>query len=223
VGDEARAVRAGSGLFDFSFRTKIAVTGADRVRFLHGMVSNDVKKLAPGEGNYAAMLNAQGQILADLRLYATEDRIFIDTDVALRDKLLTILKRYIIADKVVLEPLPLFALAFQGPRARPLLEKTLHIDLPELAEFGHFATNYAGFPVRVVRASSTGEQGYEVWISEKAMMPIWGAACGQAPTYDMLPCGSEVLETLRIDRAFPATEPSLARTRCCWKRTCSTP
>ena len=203
VRDEAGAVRAGSGLFDFSFRAKIAGTGADRVRFLHGMVSNDVKKLAPGAGNYAALLNAQGQVLADLRLYCAEDRIFIDTDAALRDKILTILKRYIIADKVVMEPLPLFALAFQGPRARPLLEKTLHIDLPDLAEFGHFATNYAGFSVRVVRASSTGEDGYEVWMSEKAMMPVWGAACGQAPTYDMLPCGSEALETLRIEAGIP--------------------
>lgn len=203
AGDEARAVRAGSGLFDFSFRAKIAVTGADRVRFLHGMVSNDVKKLAPGAGNYAAILNAQGQVLADLRLYAAEDRIFIDTDATLRDKILTILRRYIIADKVVTEPLSLFALAFQGPRARPLLAKTLHIDLPDLAEFGHFATNYAGFPARVVRASSTGEDGYEVWMSEKAMMPIWGAACGQAPTYDMLPCGSEALETLRIEAGIP--------------------
>ena len=208
VTDENRAVRAAAGLFDFSFRTKFALTGADRVRFLHGMVSNDIKKLTPGKGTYAAILNAQGQVLADLHVYAAEDRLLIDTDAALREKAMQILKRYLIADKVVMEPLPLFALAFQGPRSRPLLEKTLHIDLPELDEFGHFATNYAGFPIRVVRASSTGEEGYEVWMPEKAMMPVWGAACGQAPTYDMLPCGSESLETLRIEAGIPryATE-----------------
>jgi aminomethyltransferase len=113
------------------------------------------------------------------------------------------LRRYLIADKVVLESLPLYALAFQGPRARPLLEKTLHIDLPDLPEYGHFQTNFAGFPVRVVRASSTGEEGYEVWVNEKGLFGLWGAACGQAPTYDMLPCGTEALETLRIEAGIP--------------------
>jgi glycine cleavage system T protein len=209
VQDENGAVRKASGLFDFSFRAKFAVTGADRARYLHGMVSNEIKKLAPGKGTYAAMLNAQGQILADLRVYCAEDRLLIDVDAALRDKVQTLLKRYIIADKVVIEPAPLFTLAFQGPRARPLLEKTLHIELPELDEFGHFVTNYAGFPLRVVRASGTGEEGYEVWMADKAMMPVWGAACGQAPTYDMLPCGSEALETLRIESGIPRYGPEL--------------
>jgi folate-binding protein YgfZ len=94
-------------------------------------------------------------------------------------------------------------LAFQGPRARGLLEKTLHIDLPVMQEFDHFASNYAGFPIRVVRATSTGEEGYEVWVNAAGMEPLWGAACGQAPTYDMLPCGWEALESLRIEAGIP--------------------
>jgi folate-binding protein YgfZ len=35
------------------------------------------------------------------------------------------------------------------------------------------------------------------------MEAVWGAACGQAPTYDMLPCGSDALETLRIEAGIP--------------------
>jgi folate-binding protein YgfZ len=46
-------------------------------------------------------------------------------------------------------------------------------------------------------------------MGEKAMMPIWGAACGQAPTYDMLPCGSEALETLRMEAGIPRYGPDL--------------
>jgi glycine cleavage system T protein len=203
LNDETRAVRTAAGVFDFSFRAKFTLAGADRVRFLQGMVTNDVKKLAPGTGTYAAILNTQGQILADLRIYCAEDRFLIDTDASLREKAMQVLRRYIIADKVTLEPLPLFSISFQGPRSRPLLEKTLHVDLPNLDEYAHLSTNYAGFPVRVVRASSTGEEGYEVWMADKAMMAIWGAACGQAPTYDMLPCGSEALEVLRIEAGIP--------------------
>jgi aminomethyltransferase len=202
-GAEHRAAREASGLFDFSFRGKFAMKGRDHAKFLHRMVSNDIKRLSPGQGTYATLLNAQGHILVDMRLYCAEDRFFVDTEADLRDKALLGLKRYVISDQVEFEPLELYSLAFQGPRARPLLEKTLHIELPAMQEFDHFATNYAGFPVRVVCASSTGEEGYEVWTGAKGLLAVWGAACGQAPTYGMLPCGTQALETLRIEAGIP--------------------
>lgn len=196
---EHEAVRKAAGLFDFAFRARFAVKGEDRVSFLQGMVSNDVKRLAPGQGIYALLLNVQGQILADLRIYCEAERFLVETDADLRAKVVQTLQRYIIMDQVELESLEQFGLALQGPRAQPLLTKTLHIDLPEMEEFAHFRSNYAGFPVHVVRAGSTGEDGYEIWAGAKSLMGLWGAACGQAPTYDMLPCGTEALETLRIE------------------------
>ncbi len=200
---EHHAVRKAAGLFDFSFRAKFAVKGQDRARFLHRIVSNDVANLAAGQGTYATLLNAQGHILSDFRVYCAEDQLLLDTGADLREKTMQGLRRYIVGDRVQIEPLELFALAFQGPRSRPLLEKTLHIDLPALQEYQHFATNYAGFPVRVVRATSTGEEGYEVWVGANGLMGVWGAACGQAPTYDMLSCGVEALESLRIEAGIP--------------------
>jgi len=200
---EHRAVRAASGVFDFSFRARLRMKGRDHARLLQRLVSNDVKQLTPGQGTYATLLNAQGHILVDLRLYCAEDSFLVDTDADLREKAVGILRRYIIADQVEIEPLDLFTLAFQGPSARGLLEKTLHIDLPAMQEFNHFASNYAGFPIRVVRASSTGEEGYEVWVGAPGMEAIWGAACGQAPTYGTLPCGCEALESLRIEAGIP--------------------
>ena len=207
---EHDAVRQAAGLFDFSFRAKMAVAGADRVRFLQGTVTNDVKNLTPGHGTYAAMLNPQGHILADLRIHCAEDRFVIDTDADLHGKIFGWLQHHIIADRVKLEPLEMYALAFQGPRSRPLLEKTLHLDLPAMEEFDYLTTNYAGFPIRIVRASSTGEEGYEVWVGAKGLPGVWGAACGQAPTYDMLPCGVEALESLRIEAGIPRYGPDLA-------------
>ena len=136
---------------------------------LQRLVSNDVKKLTPGQGTYATLLNAQGHIVVDLRLYCAEDCFLVDVEADLRDKAIQSFRRFIIADQVEIEPLELYALAFQGPRARGLLEKTLHIDLPAMQEFDHFASNYAGFPMRVVRASSTGEEGYEVWMNAAGM------------------------------------------------------
>ena len=201
--EEHQAVRTAAGLFDFSFRAKFALTGRDAQKFLHRIVSNDINVLAPGQGTYATLLNPQGHILADLRVYAAQDRLLVDTDADLRDKAIGILRRYIIGDQVQAEPMETCALAFEGPQASGLLEKTLHVDLPAMKEFDHFATNYAGFPVQVVCVSNTGEEGYEVWMAPKGLMGLWGAACGQAPSYGMLPCGTAALESLRIEAGIP--------------------
>lgn len=61
-----------------------------------------------------------------------------------------------------------------------------------------------------MRASSTGEEGYEIWVGEKGLEGLWGAACGQAPTYDMLPCGVEALESLRVEAGIPRYGPELS-------------
>ena len=200
---EHQAVRAAAGLFDFSFRAKFALTGRDGAQFLHRIVSNDIKSLSAGQGIYATLLNPQGQILADRPVYAAQARLLVDPDADLHAKAIQILSRYIIADQVQIEPLETCALAFEGPQAPGLLEKTLHVDLPPMKEFEHFATNYGGLPVRVVRVSNTGEEGYEVWVGAKGLMGLWGAACGQAPSYGMLPCGTEGLESLRIEAGIP--------------------
>src|SRR3989442_3293452 len=71
---EHHAVRIAAGVFDFSFRSKFALKGDDRIRFLHRMVSNDIKNLSPGQGTYATLLNVQGHIVVDFRGYCTEDR-----------------------------------------------------------------------------------------------------------------------------------------------------
>ncbi len=204
---EHRAVRDAAGIFDFSFRAQFAATGQDRVRFLHRIVSNDIQKLQPGQGTYATLLNPQGHILVDFNVYCAEDSLFIETDADLREKAMAGLQRYIIADRVKLEPLEVYALAFEGPRARGLLEKILSETLSQLGEHGHGATTFAGPPVRVVRASSTGEDGYEVWSSAEALRGLWNAAWENGPAFGARACGFEALETLRIEAGLPRYGP----------------
>src|ERR1035441_2817895 len=66
---EFQALLEGCGVYDLSWRAKIAVTGGDRVRWLNGMATNNVRDLAPGHGIYAFLLNAQGRIQADLYVF----------------------------------------------------------------------------------------------------------------------------------------------------------
>jgi folate-binding protein YgfZ len=59
-------------------RTVLAVTGADRVTFLNGLVSNDVSLAAPGHAVWAALLNPQGKWLADFFILADAERLLLD-------------------------------------------------------------------------------------------------------------------------------------------------
>ena len=75
---EHRALRESAGVLDLSFRSRLCLTGADRVRFLHGQVTNDVKRLRAGEGCYAALVTAKGKLQSDLYVYARAEELLLD-------------------------------------------------------------------------------------------------------------------------------------------------
>ena len=97
---EFHALLSGCGLYDLSGRAKIAVTGSDRVRWLNGMATNNVRDLASGHGVYAFLLNAQGRIQADLYVFQRGESLLVDTERGQREKVLQLFDHYIIADDV---------------------------------------------------------------------------------------------------------------------------
>lgn len=78
--DEYELLRSGVGYVDRSERAKLLLRGGEAVDFLQGQVSNDVEKLAPGEGCYAVVLNHKGKLRTDLRILRGEDWLLIDTE-----------------------------------------------------------------------------------------------------------------------------------------------
>ncbi len=87
-------------LFDLSVRAKFRVTGADRLRFLNGQITNDARKANETDAVEACVLSAKGKINAHLFFSATPDAFFLDTDPTLRETLPARLERYLIADDV---------------------------------------------------------------------------------------------------------------------------
>jgi len=200
---EHQAVRQAAGMFDFSFRARFALTGDDRVRFLHRIVSNDIKRLVPGQGTYTTLLNAQGHILTDFRVYCATDRLLIDTDADLREKTMQSLQRYIIGDRVQIVPVDCIALAIQGPKSSQFLERLFPSSSPPAGELDHVESTYSGSPVRVIRATSTGEEGFEIWAEANTITGIWDSVCGTSSPGGPTPCGTEALESLRIEAGIP--------------------
>ncbi len=90
-------------LFDLSDRVKLRLTGSDRIRYLNGQVTNDVRKANANLSMPACVLNAKGKMDALVFIAGGEEELLLDTDPELREALAARLERYIIADDVTIE------------------------------------------------------------------------------------------------------------------------
>jgi aminomethyltransferase len=121
------------------------------------MVSNDVTKLTPGRGMSATFADIQGKILADTKIYCTEDSFIAELLEPLKDKIQTHLQKYLIADDVEIDDLTdgYGIVSLQGPKSTLLLEALLGTKtLPD------HELNHGEFPIdthryRLVRATHT--------------------------------------------------------------------
>ncbi len=210
-GDEEREYRAlveAAGVYDLTFRGKIAATGADRVDFLHRMLTNEVKSLQPGEGNYCFLLNAQGHILADLNLLVEPGRLLLDCEPFLTGKLVETLNRFIIMDEVELQDLSpdLGTIAIEGPRSAEVVSEALEIPPPSepLAHHAHHA-HLASSKVHdhlVVRAGQTGV-GFWVIAGTERIPRLWEQILDAARAVGGRAVGFRSVETARIEAGIP--------------------
>jgi len=193
---EYAALREGAALVDLGFRTVVRATGADRVTFLHGMLSNDVASLGPGAGCPALLLTIQGRVTADLRVAALGDALLLDVDVRARAALVEALEKLIIADDVELrEPgEPLALIGVEGPGAARLLP-----DAAGLAPYAHAALTLAGVPVRVQRATELRGPGFVLHVPAAGAAAVWDALAAAGTR----PCGMEALESRRVEVGVP--------------------
>jgi folate-binding protein YgfZ len=146
-------------LRDLSSHGKLRTVGRDRVRFLNGLLTNDVAALRPGEGCHAAMLTVKGRVIAEGIVLADEDALWIDVEPALAAKVLATLERHAIVDDVSFEDqsAALDEIGVYGEGARAALEAVLGA-LPELPRHGHLRRG----ETRVVAVRDLGLDGYRL-------------------------------------------------------------
>jgi folate-binding protein YgfZ len=199
---EYRAVREGVGLIDLGARGVLEVTGRDRARFLHALLTNDVAPLAPGQGRSAALLDAHGKVQAVVAVWVVVDRIQHVTPPGAATTALELLDRYLFAERVELRDASdeTARLLLAGPGAPALAERLTGATPPAEAWAATSAT-LAGEPVRVVSgAGETGER--EVWLVTPATAGprAWEAARAAGAR----PVGLVAQESLRIEAGTPS-------------------
>src|SRR5204863_2108138 len=119
------AVTSGAGLVDFTARTQVELTGADRASFLHNLCTNSARDLTPGSGCEAFILNVKGHIVGHVFIFACSNSHIIETVPGQAEKLLAHFDRYLIREDVQLHDRSLqWAEALLPvPRAASVLDK----------------------------------------------------------------------------------------------------
>lgn len=204
----ADAVRRGAGLFLLRDRGLLAVRGSDRVRWLDGMLSNDVASLRPGpqsSGCYALMLSPQGRILADFHVLQRGDELWLETESRELADVRTRLERYIIADDVTLEDrsAEVVRIGLEGAAAPELLARALG-EAPGLAPdcAGDFVC--AGRRVCVAAFGWSGAPAFQLIApadTEGALVEALRACA--TPELPLVEGDAVMLEILRIEAGIP--------------------
>jgi tRNA-modifying protein YgfZ len=160
--------------FDLWARTKLRVTGSDRVRFLNGQITNDVSKATPGSAVCACVLTAKGKLQGQLVLAAPDDAFLIDAEPELRSSLQARLERYAIADDVRFEDVSADFSIF-------------HVLVPARPNLPPFC--------RLMESNRFREQGWDVWVEMTKRDEIFNQL---AENYSF--CDDACMEVFRIER-----------------------
>jgi folate-binding protein YgfZ len=203
---EYAALHETAGVLDLSFRSRVCLTGADRVRFLHGQVTNDVKRLQPGEGCYAALTTGKGKMQSDLNIFCLPDELLLDFEPGLTASVLSRLEKYLVADDVqVVDVAPHYGLlSVQGPKAEQIIRALdlfpqistvpLNSISSTLSEFGE---------VYLMNHPRLGSAGFDVFVPNDALEFMATKLATAVTSTGGATCGWEAFETVRIEAGIP--------------------
>jgi folate-binding protein YgfZ len=215
---ERAALRETAGVLDLSFRSRICLTGGDRVRFLHGQVTNDIKRLRPGEGCYAAITTAKGKMESDLNIYALQDELLLDFEPDLTAAISQRLERYIVADDVqVLDVAPHYGLlSVQGPKSSTVVEALkIFTELPEgpfdsikisdvtLGEIYLMNQPRIDLPESGAHGVTRPTRGFDLFVPTGSLGAVADKLIAAAKSVGGRACGWDAFEMARIEAGVP--------------------
>jgi aminomethyltransferase len=219
ITDEHLTVRKAAGVFDISHMGEVKITGAAAEAFLNQTLTNDIRKLAPGQGQYTLMCNPRGGVIDDLYAYrlGTEEYLLIinasrvEADVAwLEQQCAAFAGKKDMTLRNVSEQTG--AIAVQGPRVAEFIERGFPgrsfagtpvdrvTDLRK-NQIARFRLNH--HEVWVSRTGYTGEDGFEVVAPAEVLESVWERVLAAGKDYGLKPAGLGARDTLRTEVCYP--------------------
>lgn len=203
VAEEVEALHTACALVDRSWLDRLEITGADRGRFLNGMVTCEVRDLEEGGGAYGFVTSRKGGVLADFALLELGDRYLLELQPGRGPATAEHLGKYVLADRVEIRPAPEpLPLTLVGPAGREVLRELLEDGFPEAVEarWGHGEVVIAGRSVRLAARPLLGEEAWTLWTAAGDARAVAEAVLASPPA---VPAGFDALDTVRIEAGVP--------------------
>lgn len=219
ITDEHLAVRSAAGIFDISHMGEITVSGVAAGEFLNSVLTNDIRKLKSGDGQYTLMCNERGGVVDDLYVYELSSNVFLlivnasrtpDDVKWLQDQLSRFARR---AEVNMIDASHNYAaIAVQGPRVKEFIGDVISsssncalrvaqvTDLKK-NQIGGFPFN--GVDVLISRTGYTGEDGFEIVGRDESIRQVWDALLEKGQPFGIKPAGLGARDTLRTEVCYP--------------------
>ena len=209
---EAAATRKGAGIFDGSPLGKLELFGPDAARFLDLMYVGTVSTLAVGRARYGLLLNENG-VLVDDGIVARlgEQHFWVNTTSAGAERTADMFEEWLQCEftdlKVLVTPVTArwANVTVAGPRAWDLLAAA-GFDAalaPSITKHLSIAvTQLDGIPLRVLRASFSGELSYELNVPADQAQTLLARLWALAPKFNVSTYGVEALQTMRVEKGY---------------------
>ena len=214
--EEHRTVRRAAGLFDLSHMGELRVAGPGAAAFLEWALTNRIADMEPGQARYSLICRPDGGIVDDVVVYRRPADFLVVVNAANTAKdfqWLDYLRRAwpgdtappVPPDDVILEDVSdaTALIAVQGPRSQAILERLTTAPLAELGAFRFVEDAVDGHPALISRTGYTGEDGFELYISPDAAVPLWRALLAAGREEGLVPVGLGARDTLRLEMRFP--------------------
>lgn len=202
---EYRAARENVAIFDTNWHAIFSFAGRDRVKYLHAVTSNNIKQLGEGYGMLALLLNPQGRILAELEVYAEQEKLLALSHASVRERTFTTLKKYILGSQVQLEDLTdqMGSFAIEGPHAATVIAQASSLALPGFSNLAFAHLNVDGVPCYMIRHSHFGSDGAEFVAPREHLGLLWNNLHASVVAVGGQAIGMKTLNALRLENRIP--------------------
>ena len=209
---ESKQTRKTAGILDGSTLGKIEIKGKDALEFMNLMYTNAFTKMKPMTSRYALMLGEDGMIMDDGIICKISDKHFIATTTSSgAPKVLAHMEEFLQTEwphlqvylNSITEQFTTFNIS--GPKTREIISQIFtEIDFSnEKFPFMTFKSfNYKNTQVRIMRASFTGELGYEIYISPEHALELWETIFKHGKEFNLVPYGTETMHLLRAEKGY---------------------
>ncbi|HEY5346351.1 MAG TPA: glycine cleavage system aminomethyltransferase GcvT [Verrucomicrobiae bacterium] len=217
ITDEHLAVRNAAGIFDISHMGEVTVSGSGAESFLNSVLTNDIRKLVTGDGQYTLMCNEHGTVIDDLYAYKLSVGIYfliinasrIEPDVAwLQAQAAKFSGELNLSDASH----NYAAIAVQGPRVKEFINAVIPgasssvfkvSAVTDLKKNQIAGFNFENHSVFVSRTGYTGEDGFEIVGGDESIQHLWDKFISIGQPFGLKPAGLGARDTLRTEVCYP--------------------